>query len=271
MSKGLLLLIILDDVSVGFFWVIVIPTLLALLVGAPLYLWSQKRAEKQAEQARDSMFDMPLADLQGQNVSLALEQRAFRDLLLSPVAVEWMELLVRRTFQGPNLPDNYAFLVEKYISILKQLVQRLQPWSDAWIAKGSEPVGEVRLQATDAQWLSHIAGFPETVAWLAKVAAEQSRLAARVKDFAVPQWDESFYAFCESNLNGFLRSWTLTTQLHGASLADEINRISQPVTAHGELNDFQVAPEDGAKGDPTDHRKELPQEKVITAKASSRN
>lgn len=252
MSNGLPLLIMSDDVSVGFFWVIVIPTLLALLVGIPLYLRSRKREEKEQEQARDSMIDMPLAELQGQSVSLALQQRVFRDLLLSPSAVEWLEHLLLRTFQEPNLPGNYAFLVEKYISILKALVQRLQPWSDTWTAKGSEAVGEIRLQATDAQWLSHVAGFDATVAWLAKKAMQQSRLAARVKDFAVPQWDESILeAHCESVLNGFLRSWILTTRLHGASLADEINRISQPLKASGDLGDSQVASENEAKGDPT--------------------
>lgn len=249
MFNGLLLLFSPEDVRFGFYWVIVLPILFILFVGIPLYLWSRKREAKKRDEARDRMFNMPLAELQGQNVSLALECRPFRDLLLSPSAVEWLDLLVLRTLQAPDLPGNYSFLVEKYTSILNALVQRLQPWSDAWTAEGSEPIGAIRLRATDAQWASHIAGFNETVGWLAELAAQQSRLAGRIKDFAVPQWDQSILtAHCESVTEGFLRSWILTTGLHGASLAEEINRVSQPLVAPGDLDDSQVALKEAAKG-----------------------
>ena len=222
MSNGLLLLIIL-------------PVVFALVVGLPLYLLSQRRQQKEREEAIDRMMGMPLTELQTQIISVDLEVRPFRDLLLSPTAAQWMELLLLRTFEEPDFAKNYGFLLDKYASILKQLVGRLEPWSDTWKSTGEEMITEVRLEATDTQWIEHFTGFDETVNWLATLASQQSRLAARVKDFQVPRWNDGILvARCETSVNGFDRRHILTTRLHGASLANEINRITQPLKQRSE-------------------------------------
>jgi hypothetical protein len=242
----------------GFFWYFVVLVLLAVLVGVPSWLLSKKRESKERQTARSSLARTSLGELQAQAMVLTLERHGMRSLLLSPSAASWFEALLQRTFEEQeSLESNYPLLAAKYAFLLEQLVERIRPWSDAWlvaspVAKVPEEflVGDalitlglgaptcstpekptwVRLQATDSQWLSNFHGFPETVVWMAEQATKEARLASLVAELSVPIWDAGFLkAQCSSMTSGFVRYWILVTSVHGVSVKREITRISQPV------------------------------------------
>jgi len=240
----------------GLSWYIVIGVLLIVLIGIPTWFLTRRRESKKRQNAKAGLARTSLAELQAQPVVLKLELHGLRKLLLSPSAVSWFEALLQRTFEERgSLEINYPLLAVKYAFLLEQFVERIRPWSDAWLVEspvvgvpkefnpgedfiilrptrpGFERPTWVRLKATDSQWQSHFAGFAETVEWIAEQAAEEALLASQVEEMNVPEWDAEFLkAQCSPIMNGFVRSWIMLTSVHGLSVKSEIARISQAGT-----------------------------------------